>query len=163
MLAMDANSYQRFGRSCANVGYKPLYGIPQPVMLEALAKDPNLQGSPGMNYTAPAFLEGNAAAAEFRAAMTRYSPGTWPNGSATLGWTAAKLLEAAAQRLSNPPKPTDILEGLWSLAGNDLGGMTAALRYTRDKPTVPATCYWQVVVKDGTYRSPDGGKRHCEG
>ncbi len=163
MLAMDANSYQRFGRSCANISYRPLFGIPQPVMLEDLARDPNLQGSPGMTYTAPAFLEGNAAIAEFRAALGRYSPSTYLNGSATLGWTAAKLLQAVAPRLSNPPRPADVLDGLWSLNGNDLGGLTAALRFRRDQPTVPATCYWQVVVKDQKYQSPDGGQRHCEG
>ncbi|MGH9004822.1 MAG: hypothetical protein ACRDYV_17000, partial [Acidimicrobiia bacterium] len=68
-----------------------------------------------------------------------------------------------ATRLSNPPRSADILEGLWALDGNDLGGMTAALRFARDKPTVPGTCYWQVVVADQRYQSPDHGQRHCEG
>ena len=32
----------------------------------------------------------------------------------------------------------------------------------RDGPTVPPVCYWQVVVADNSYKSPDNGQRHCE-
>ena len=162
-LALDANSYQRFGRSCASVGYQPKFGIAQPVMLEELATDPNLQGSPGVSYTAPFFFDANPAIAEFHAAMAQHAPSTPLTGSASLGWSAAKLFEAAAQQLSGTPTSNDILEGLWALDGVDLGGLTAPLRYSRDAPTVPSVCYWQVVVADNEYRSPDGGQRHCEG
>jgi branched-chain amino acid transport system substrate-binding protein len=162
-LALDANSYQRLGRSCASVGYHPKYGIAQPVMLADLAKDPNLQGSPGVSYTAPFFYDASPAIAEFHRAMAQYAPDAALTGSASLGWSAAKLLAAAARQLSATPTSGDILDGLWSLAGDDLGGLTAPLRFRRDEPTVPAVCYWQVIVGDGRYQSPDSGQRHCEG
>ena len=161
-LALDANSYQRFGRSCASVDYHPKYGVAQPVMLTELARDPNLQGSPGVSYTAPFFFDANPAVAEFHRAMSQYAAGAALTGSASLGWSAAKLLQAAARHLSAVPTSADILEGLWALNGEDLGGLTAPLRFKRDAPTVPPVCYWQVVVADNSYQSPDIGARHCE-
>jgi branched-chain amino acid transport system substrate-binding protein len=161
-LALDANSYQRFGRSCASVDYKPRYGIAQPVMLAEVARDANMQGSPGVSYTAPFFFNANPAIAEFHKAMSQYAAGVPLTGSASLGWSAAKLLQAAARRLSPVPTSADILEGIWSLDGEDLGGLTAPLRFRRDGPTVPPVCYWQVVVADNSYKSPDNGRRHCE-
>jgi branched-chain amino acid transport system substrate-binding protein len=161
-LALDANSYQRFGRSCTSVDYHPKYGIAQPVMLTELAKDPNLQGSPGVSYTMPFFFAPNPAIAEFHKAMAQYAAGAPLTGSASLGWSAAKLLQASAAHLSATPTSADILEGVWALGGDDLGGLTAPLRFRRDGPTVPPVCYWQVVVADNDYRSPDNGQRHCE-
>lgn len=162
-LALDGNSYTRFGRACANIGYQPKYGIAQPVMLEELARDPNMQGSPGVSYTAPFFFDRNPAIAEFQRTMAQHAPGIALTGTSSLGWSSAKLLEIAATRLSATPTSADILEGLWSLDGDDLGGLVSPLRFQRDAPTVPAVCYWQVVVEDGTYRTPDDGQRHCEG
>jgi branched-chain amino acid transport system substrate-binding protein len=161
-LALDANSYQRFGRSCASVDYHPRYGVAQPVMLAELARDPNLQGSPGVSYTAPFFFDPNPAIAEFHRAMSQYAAASALTGSASLGWSAAKLLQAAARRLSAVPSSADILDGVWALNGEDLGGLTAPLRFKRDGPTVPPVCYWQVVVADNSYQSPDNGVRHCE-
>ena len=161
-LALDANSYQRFGRSCTSVDYHPKYGIAQPVMLAEVARDANMQGSPGVSYTAPFFFNANPAIAEFHRAMSQYAAGVPLTGSASLGWSAAKLLQAAARRLSPTPTSADILEGVWSLNGEDLGGLTAPLRFRRDGPTVPPVCYWQVVVADNSYQTPDNGQRHCE-
>lgn len=161
-LALDANSYQRFGRSCASVDYKPRYGIAQPVMLAEVARDANMQGSPGVSYTTPFFFNTNPAIAEFHKAMSQFAAGVPLTGSASLGWSAAKLLQASARRLSAVPTSADILEGVWSLNGEDLGGLTAPLHFRRDGPTVPPVCYWQVVVADNSYQSPDNGQRHCE-
>ncbi|MBV8957995.1 MAG: ABC transporter substrate-binding protein [Actinobacteria bacterium] len=162
-LALDGNSYQRFGRSCASIGYHPKFGIAQPVMLDEVATDPNMQGSPGVSYTFPFFLNTTPAIADFQRTMAQWAPRTKLTGSAILGWSAAKLLEVAATHLSAQPKSSDILEGLWALNGNDLGGLTAPLKFNREKPTVPPVCYWQVVVTAQQFRSPDGGTRHCEG
>jgi branched-chain amino acid transport system substrate-binding protein len=161
-LALDANSYTRFGKGCASVGYHPRYGIPQPVMLGDLAKDPNLQGSPGVSYTAPFFFAANPAIGRFQQAMAQYAAKAPLTGSASLGWSAAELLGAAVRRLSPTPTSADILEGVWSLNGDDLGGLTAPLRFKRGGPTVPPVCYWQVIVADNSYRSPDNAQRHCE-
>jgi branched-chain amino acid transport system substrate-binding protein len=161
-LALDANSYQRFGRSCTSVDYHPRYGIAQPVMLAEVARDANMQGSPGVSYTAPFFFDASPAIAEFHRAMSTYAAGSALTGSASLGWSAAKLLQAAARRLSPAPTSADILEGVWALNGEDLGGLTAPLHFARDAPTVPPVCYWQVVVADNSYKSPDNGARHCE-
>lgn len=162
-LALDANSYSRFGKGCASVGYKPRYGIAQPVMLADLAKDPNLQGSPGVSYTAPFFFGANPGIARFQKAMAQHAAKAPLTGSASLGWSAAELLGASARRLSPTPTSADILEGVWSLNGEDLSGLTAPLRFKRDAPTVPPVCYWQVIVTSNSYQTPDQGQRHCEG
>ena len=91
---------------------------------------------------------------------------TSPGGSSIIASSTTKcrqeLLGAAARRLPATPTSADILEGVWALNGDDLGGLTAPLRFKRDAPTVPSVCYWQVVVADNSYKSPDNGQRYCE-
>ncbi|HVW33224.1 MAG TPA: ABC transporter substrate-binding protein, partial [Acidimicrobiia bacterium] len=161
-LALDANSYSRFGKGCAGVDYHPKYGVAQPVMLGDLAKDANLQGSPGVSYTAPFFFAPNPAIARFQQAMAQFAAKSPLTGSASLGWSAAELLGAAARHLSPTPTSADILNGLWALDGDDLGGLTAPLHFHKDGPTVPPVCYWQVLITNNSYTSPDNGARHCE-
>ena len=92
--------------------------------------------------------------------MAKYSPGSELVGSPTLGWASAKMLEASAQKLSNPPTSQDVLNGLWSLNGNDLNGMTMPLQFAKDKTAPPQGCWWNQVVKDKQFQTPDS-QRHC--
>jgi hypothetical protein len=74
---------------------------------------------------------------------------------------AAKLFELATQKLPEPPSTEGILEGLWSIKGNDLGGLTAPLTFRRDEKAEYLSCYWVVQFKDARIVSPNGGERGC--
>ena len=160
-VVLDGNSLQRLARSCANANYRPLYSVGQQIQLDTVAQDPNLQGSIGTTVVASPYGSGNPAVDEFRAAMAQYSPDTSLSGSPVLGWSSGKMLEAAAQRLSNPPTSDDILNGLWSLNGNDLNGLVLPLQFTKDQNASPPACWWEIIINDKAYQSANDGQRHC--
>ena len=72
------------------------------------------------------------------------------NGNAaSLGWTAGALLVAATTGLPDDPSTEDILEGLYKIKGNNLGGLSAPkLTFNKVDKGGPAGavqyCYYNV-------------------
>jgi hypothetical protein len=86
------------------------------------------------------------------------------DGSAIQGWVSARLLEAALRKAADPTTSTGILQGLYSIRGDDLGGLTYPITFTAgaaNNTAVMPACYWVVKVQRGAFVSPDGGQRHC--
>jgi hypothetical protein len=82
-------------------------------------------------------------------------------GTAT-GWTAGKLLERAGQHLSEPPTTASILQGLWSIKGDDLGGLTYPITFNTNQPAPPQTCWFNLAVHNKKWVSPDSFQRICQ-
>jgi branched-chain amino acid transport system substrate-binding protein len=160
-LAMDGNSAQRIARSCRNVGYRPKIVLNQQIEFSALAADPNLDGSYGTALNAPWFDGANPAVVEFRRAMDQNAPGIDVAGSPMQGWASAKLLEAAAARLSEPPTSASILAGLWSLKNETLGGLAMPLTFTKDQIAPRPICWWALIIRGGTYQNSGDGTVRC--
>jgi branched-chain amino acid transport system substrate-binding protein len=78
-----------------------------------------------------------------------------------MGWVAAKLLEKAAARMSEPPTSEAILKGLWSIKNDDLGGLAYPLTFNENQTATPQSCWFNVAVKKGSWISPDGFKVNC--
>jgi branched-chain amino acid transport system substrate-binding protein len=93
--------------------------------------------------------------------MARYAPGVPVDSNVMVGWTAAKLFEAATQHLAEPPTSASILDGLWSVQDNDLGGLTYPMTFTRDQNAPHVFCYWLMMIKDGQFVIPNDGQRAC--
>jgi branched-chain amino acid transport system substrate-binding protein len=74
---------------------------------------------------------------------------------------AGKLLERAGRALPEPPTSHAVLEGLWSVNDDDLGGLTYPLTFVRDQPTEPKACWFNLVIQGGAWLSPDNFARHC--
>ncbi len=109
---------------------------------------------------APFTLAEIPAVAEFHDALEQYAPDMDPQLGHLTGWTAGKLLERAARDLAEPTTGA-ILAGLWSIDGENLGGLTSPLRFRRDAPARPATCWWTVLAREGAYTSPFGAETRC--
>lgn len=77
------------------------------------------------------------------------------------GWISAQLFQMAAQHVSAIPTNTDILNALWKIQSNDIGGTTYPLTFTKGQPVKPRTCYWVVADHNGTYVNVGSGKLHC--
>jgi branched-chain amino acid transport system substrate-binding protein len=158
---MDANSAQRIGRSCASVGFKPTYSLGPPILFEHFQEDPNFEGSIGTPVVAPWLDTANPGIAEFRAAMKRYAPDVPASASAPLGWVSAKLLERAARNLPAQPTSAAVLEGLWSVHDDTLGGLTFPLSFVRDRVAERPLCAGVVIVQDGKWRIHPKGQLTC--
>lgn len=162
LLALDPNSIQRLARACKSIGFTPQFAVISSTASLDIASDPNLEGLVVPQPVLPWMITSNAANKEFLDAMARYAPSIKPSGSTNVGWVSAKLFEAAAQHVSEPPTSQSILEGLWSLQGNDLGGLTMPLTFTQGQNAPQQGCFWITQISGGQYVSPDGGTRICQ-
>ena len=78
--------------------------------------------------------------------MERYAPNVELSAHASSGWVAAKMFEAASTRIGARPAPAEVLEGLWGLDGETLGGLAAPIRFQRNKPATPSYCFFPMVI-----------------
>ncbi|MGH9000303.1 MAG: hypothetical protein ACRDY7_13045, partial [Acidimicrobiia bacterium] len=70
-----------------------------------------------------------------------------PGPGSINGWVSAKAFEAAAKGIAADATPTsaDIVNGLYALDGDDLGGLTYPLRFEPNKPKKKIACGYPVV------------------
>lgn len=158
---LDGNSVNRYTASCARQGYKPTYMLVASVILDRHREDPNLEGAFGVTNVFPWFQSGTAASDEYQRALQSYGKGLGNGVGLATGWAAGKLLEQAAAQLPEPPTSDAILNGLWSVKTDDLGGLTMPLTFVKDQPAKPAVCWWNLQIKKGAWTSPDAYGRHC--
>ncbi|HYT38305.1 MAG TPA: ABC transporter substrate-binding protein [Acidimicrobiia bacterium] len=71
--------------------------------------------------------------ADYREAMARYVPGGARGGMGANVWVAGKLIEKLAEHFPAHPTSADVLNGLYSLHGETLGGRIPPTTYTRGK------------------------------
>ena len=162
LVTLDANSISRLAASCARQGYRPLFGIPSVALADDMKADQNLDGLIGSDTVFPWFQTGTAATDEYAQAMATLGSKIPRAVQPPVGWVSGKLLEKAAGNMPEPPTSEALLHGLWSIRGDDLGGLTNPLTYVENKPPTPVLCYWTVKLSHGSWVSPDGFKRSCQ-
>jgi branched-chain amino acid transport system substrate-binding protein len=160
-VTMDANSLVRIAKSCASVGYKPIFAFAQQIAVQAMAREPALEGAVGDAITLPWFLSSHPAIAEFQAAIRDRAPGQDVDGAAASGWASAKLFELAAVGISRNPTSAEVLQGLWSIKDETVGGLTMPLTFRRDQPAERRLCYFALRIAGGKFTSPDNGQLRC--
>jgi ABC-type branched-subunit amino acid transport system substrate-binding protein len=161
VTGMDASSNSRIARSCESVGYHPQLVSNGQAATQNSLQDSRLDGFLLGVQVQPPLISGSAAVEELKDAMARYAPGVPVDSNVMVGWTAAKLFEAATQHLAEPPTSASILDGLWSVQDNDLGGLTYPMTFTRDQNAPHVFCYWLMMIKDGQFVIPNDGQRAC--
>jgi branched-chain amino acid transport system substrate-binding protein len=161
LVSLDANSLERLARSCASVNFHPVYVTIASAASLQIASDAGLEGMGAALNTLPWFATSNPGIVEFQNALRQFAPGLRPGGASVTGWVSAKLFERASKNLSDPPTSQSILDGLWSIKDDDLGGLTYPLTFTRDQNAAPVLCYWVAQIKGGQYISPNNAQRAC--
>ena len=160
-LGLDPSSIGRFAASCARQGYRPIFGTIGSIQTDLMAKDPNLDGMVAMSSVFPYFQTGTPATDEFQRVLTEAGVPK-PGIAEATGWVAAKLFERAAAKMPEPPSSPAVLEGLWSISNESLGGLTHPLSFIRERPTEPRRCWFDMTIKNHAWVSPDGYKLHCK-
>lgn len=162
LVALDSNTLTRLANSCARQGYRPIYGQPGATAQAFHLAADSLEGST-IGTGVFAFPSASTAASkEFHAAMGDYAPAVGVAGGHADGWVAAKLFQEAAKSIAEPPMTAQILDGLWSMRNNDLGGLTYPLIFERDKPAARRACWAIVVIRGGLFVADDEGRLTCE-
>ena len=162
IVYLDSNSVARLAASCARQDFRPIYSVPQAIQSARQAVDPNLGGMLVHTSVFPYFQTGTPATDEYQRAMTTFG-GNLTNGVGTaVGWTSGKLLEVAGARLPEPPSSVALLQGLWSIRDDTLGGLTHPLTFVEGGTARRRACWFTLLTRNGAWVSPDGYRLHCE-
>jgi branched-chain amino acid transport system substrate-binding protein len=160
-VALDDNSIARLVSDCAQQNFHPIYIFGASLDETSQETNPDLQGtiSPGNVY--PWFLDNSPAAQAFQVAVKEYAPGTPASSAIMTGWIAGLLFGEAAAQLPTSPTSQDVLNGLWSIKDNTLGGLTYPLTFTHGQPTLTPACWFNETISNSAWVSPDNGALHC--
>jgi branched-chain amino acid transport system substrate-binding protein len=167
-IATAATELPRMARDCARQNYFPIYisgdgGLAQ----DALIKDPNIKGQIAAIYSFPYLAKSTPATKEFHRAMDKYAPKVLKGNvrqPATQTWTAAKAMEAAAEKMTaSNPTPQDVLNALYQFKDETLDGLAPQpLTFTAGATSNPhVSCYFTMQTKNHKLTSPSGMKPTC--
>jgi branched-chain amino acid transport system substrate-binding protein len=160
ILTLDAASQQRLAAACARQAYRPVFVTGGPIPVNRMKDDPNLEGMVASSTVFPWFQRGTSATEEFQRTMDQFATEVvGPNMA--LSWAAAKVFEKAATDLPEPPSSQALLRGLWSVKNDTFGGLTQPLTFIENQPSTPRACWWNLVITNRSWVSPDGFKAHC--
>jgi len=150
---VDGNSVNRLAQSCARQSFKPKYMVSAPVG----NPPPDLEGAIAILPSFPWTLtSGSPALDEWGQAVRTYAPDALRSSFSSFGWASGKLLQAAAARVSDRPTSAELLEGLYALHNETLGGLAPALNFVRGKPAPEADCVYVMRVAGGKWVATNG-------
>lgn len=159
----DGNTQRRMAASCERQSYRPLFVSAAEAVNFDVKDDPRLNnGRLLLRAITIPFVADTPAAAEYQAAFKQFGTQLGPSAGLTIGWVSGKLFERAAAQIPEPPTTQAILSGLWSIKNDDLGGITQPLTFVQDQRPTPRNCWWNLIVEQGVWRSPDAFRRTCD-
>ena len=159
-LLADSNSVRRLASSCTRQGFKPAYFAYSLSITTDLERDLNLEGLVAVQATFPWVLADTPQTLAYQAAMKRFAPSVGLSSGVSQAWTAGKLLERALAGRSEVSR-TSIVEGLWGLANETLGGLAPPLTFRRDQPAPAAQCFFVMEIVKGKWAAPQGANVEC--
>lgn len=161
VIVSDGQSVVRAVRSAHRQGWQPLfsaqYSSHDERFLKAGGQDVEglLLDGQLPHWTAPQL-------ADYRNAMKKYVPNGSLSSIGTVAYTAGKLLEMMAVEYPAKPTTADILDGLYALHGETLGGLSPPITFEKGKPQGPVNeCVVPLRVEKGAFVPWDGPKVSC--
>jgi branched-chain amino acid transport system substrate-binding protein len=142
-----------FIKDCSKLNYKPKYVFSGDVFQPSLISSAT-EGSYIVSG-GPLWFGDQPNHADFLAALKQYTK-VDPNGFASRTWQAGLLFAAAARNVSDQPTAAEILDGLYALQGETLGGWSVPLTYQRGAGNSIGTCDWIAQIKGGKLIAPKG-------
>jgi branched-chain amino acid transport system substrate-binding protein len=163
-VVIDA-SVTKVADDCARQNYHPQWIESEGTLNQHLRSDPAYNGVLADVAYAPWFLDTTPALKEFHTAVGDLVTTSAVPYVVIGSWTGAKLFQAAAQSgvaaSDQTPSSTDIYNGLYSLNGTTLGGLSASPEtFTKGQPGALA-CFYLMGIKDGQWSAPYGLHTYC--
>ncbi|HEV8625896.1 MAG TPA: hypothetical protein VG034_15680, partial [Acidimicrobiia bacterium] len=128
----------------------------------SVAQDPNTDGAIVAVKAPPWVSTDVPGLAEIHQAFAEAAPGVEVNGAHVNGWVSAKTFEQAAKNLPDRPTNEDVLNGLWSLNGDNLGGLTYPLTFPKMGNSPKKACWSAVVIQQKKFVATQGSKLSCK-
>lgn len=155
-VVADVNTAARVVQSCSRQGFNPQYLQGSGTMNAYLATLPGMQNALVQLNDFPWTVTGNPGVQAFLQAYKSYAPSQPLTPTATQGWAGALLFQAAADMMGSTPSTKALLNALWSLHGNNLGGLAPALTFAKEQPAPQANCSYWMQVQNGKMVAPEG-------
>lgn len=166
-FALDGSGSVRAARSCISIGYKPAIASSAIAISAQAAADQALRSLGvylGTNNVP--FLSDSPAAAVFRDAMKRFAPAALLEEQALFGWASGKLFEAALAKVAVKARAGNVtsemvLEGLWQLKNEKMGGLGPGVTFTKGKPATAQDCFYGLKIGMDGFSAPNGAAPTC--
>ncbi|MBA3745171.1 ABC transporter substrate-binding protein [Sporichthya sp.] len=167
-LSIDGASAQRVARSCSSLGYKPSYATIAIAISGTSAQDPNLQAAGTFlgSATTPYLTSDTPGMKMFQEVIKQFAGSQRIDQSTLTGYSSGLLFEAALAKVADKARagevtPELVMEGLWQLKNEKLGGIGAGVTFAKGKNAVSAPCYFALGVRVGGFWAPRGSKPQC--
>jgi branched-chain amino acid transport system substrate-binding protein len=161
LMVTDSNSLARISASCARQDWHPQYATLATIAQDRHKNDPNLDGLVSSSATVPYFRTDTAATAEFHAVVKNNEKTASLGSGLIMGWVSGKLLERAGVNLAEPPTTAAILEGLWTVKDDTLGGLTIPLTFRQGQKPLAKSCWYDIAIANRRWISVDNYQQHC--
>ncbi len=161
VIAADANTLSRVARDCKQQGFTPHWVSFGLALVNSIASDANLDGLVGVTGGFPWFLN-SGPAATYAQAMATYAGNVTISGASAVVWASGVLMQDASKSLpAGTVKSSDILNGLYALQGDTLGGLGQPLTFHRGQPAPSIPCYFPIDLHGGHFEAPMGLNYAC--
>ena len=126
-------------------------------------------GMVGIQPDIPWFVTNTASTQTMYGAWRKYQPGILKdpnfNELAVEGWASGLLLAAAVQGAnagaSTPVTAATVLNGMYTIHNNTLGGISPALTFTKGAKANLTDCWFLMRTSNGRYTTPYGLRTFC--
>ncbi|WP_406462420.1 ABC transporter substrate-binding protein [Streptomyces sp. NBC_01622] len=121
----------------------------------------SVQGTVNIDLNFPYFDSSTPATKAYQDLLAKHSLGHKSGASGTYAYTGAKLFEAAAKAVSGKTVDSASLKAaLYGMKGETLGGLSAPLTFTKDKPTL-IDCWFVSTIENKKWTAPRGLETSC--
>jgi branched-chain amino acid transport system substrate-binding protein len=166
MAVGDASAIvTKVAQNCATQGFTPTELSADGSVAIAWLGVPAMNGNIDVQGDVPWFVH-DAATKPMYDALNKYAPGvtTGPNFGEVVvqSWAAGVLFQLAAQagHLGASPTPAQVLNGIYTLKGTTLDGLSAPITFHRGKPA-SNPCFYEMGIKNAKFVTLGGGKPFC--
>jgi len=160
-FAGDGDSLVRMANNCAAQGYDPLYLADSIAVTSAVEADPHLNGLIAGQTNFPWMDSFTPAQDQYQQAVKTYAPSLKGSATTSAEWSAGMLAVAASKALGATPTSAQFLQGLWSIKGNNLGGLSPPLTFNQGGPATPSNCYFLMVLQNNHFVDVQNGGTKC--
>jgi branched-chain amino acid transport system substrate-binding protein len=157
----------RVATSCSQQAYNPLKVGTDGSITGEWATSPAMQGSLMVQNDIPFSDTSYPGVQTMINAMNKYQPGvvnspTWGEND-VFAWVSGLLFTAAAKaaNLGNSPTPGQVVNGLYALHDETLGGMAPPITYTNNGKGHQIYCSFVQGVEGNKFTSPQGQTLNC--
>ncbi len=160
ITTVDEASIVRIARSAKRQGYNPVlagsYTVNNDVLLNA---GEDAVGILGFSATAP--YGSSPLLKPYREAVARFVPGARLAGYGSTAWVQGKLVERLADVFGDKPNPgpADIIEALYSLRDETLGGLVPPITFNQGAHGRVNRCMVPIKIAQGAIVAPLGNDR----